>query len=356
MSSLARQQARALRALARRQTRANRPGRKKKSRPQLVLPGQLVFSDRVSLEHRFMLRPDRQMRELFFYLLGYFARMHGLRIHAVVLMSTHYHLLFTDVLGRRGDFFRDFHSMLTKAVQVYRGTESYVFDKSPTSQPECVTEQAGVEAMAYLITNPTEAGICEDPTKWPGLFTRVEDAGRRRVERFAKPAKLRREDGTYVSFLDAELWPDFVDLEQEPLCDALAVDPDVCVELVRREVAARIAVKREEQKTSGRGFVGVLHALHQRVTKQAASWWIPETLDGKIRPRVKAGRGQGPARARAIVRLFAFWDAHEDARKRILAGETDVVFPAGTFRWHRLFGFPRDEMQAGFFEMTSAFG
>jgi hypothetical protein len=60
---------------------------------------------------------------------------------------------------------------------------------------------------------------------------------RRRVERFAKPAKLRREDGTYVSFLDAELWPDFVDLEQEPLCDALAVDPDVCVELVRKEVA-----------------------------------------------------------------------------------------------------------------------
>jgi hypothetical protein len=100
----------------------------------------------------------------------------------------------------------------------------------------------------------------------------------------------------------------------------------------------------------------VLHALHQRVTKQAASWWVPETLDGKIRPRVKAGRGQGPARARAIVRLFAFWDAHEDARKRILAGETDVVFPAGTVRWHRLFGFPREEGKAKFFAMTSTFG
>jgi hypothetical protein len=46
----------------------------------------------------------------------------------------------------------------------------------------------------------------------------------------------------------------------------------------------------------------------------------------------------------------------EDARQRILAGETDVVFPAGTFRWHRLFGFPRDEMQAAFFAMNSAFG
>jgi hypothetical protein len=121
-------------------------------------------------------------------------------------------------------------------------------------------------------------------------------------------------------------------------------------------VAARIAAKRDEQKKSGRGFVGVLHALHQRVTKKAASWWLPKTLDGKIRPRIKAGRRQGEARVKGILRLFGFWDAHEDARERILAGQTDVVFPAGTFRWHRLLGFPRDEMQADFFEMTAAFG
>ncbi|MCA9611760.1 MAG: hypothetical protein KC586_03270, partial [Myxococcales bacterium] len=75
-----------------------------------MIPGQLIAADRVSLEHRFMLRPDPQMRELFFFLLGFFARVHGLRIYAVALMSTHYHLLFTDVHGRRGDFFRDFHS------------------------------------------------------------------------------------------------------------------------------------------------------------------------------------------------------------------------------------------------------
>ena len=40
-------------------------------------------------------------------------------------------------------------------------------------------------------------------------------------------------------------------------------------------------------------------------------------------------------------------------RRRILAGELDVVFPAGTFRWHRLFGFPREEMEAAFFESAA---
>jgi hypothetical protein len=73
------------------------------SRPQYVVRGQVILADRVSLEHRFLLRPDRQMRELFFYLLQFYAGVHGIRIHAVVLMSTHYHLLFTDVRGVRGD-------------------------------------------------------------------------------------------------------------------------------------------------------------------------------------------------------------------------------------------------------------
>src|SRR5690606_18730595 len=114
----------------------------------------------------------------------------------------------SDVRGVRGDFFQDFHSLLTKVVQVYRGTKRYLFDKNPTSQVDLVTQKACVESMAYLLCNPTDAGICEDPTEWPGLFTRVEDAGRRRVERFWKPKKIRREDGTYVRFLDEDTWPD----------------------------------------------------------------------------------------------------------------------------------------------------
>jgi hypothetical protein len=322
------------------------------SRPQYVVRGQVILADRVSLEHRFLLRPDRQMRAIFFYLLQVYAGVYGIRIHAVVLMSTHYHLLFTDVRGVRGDFFQAFHAMLAKAVQVYRGTKSVLFDKRPTSQPDNVTAKACVEAMAYIICNPTAAGIVEDPTQWPGLFTRVEDAGRRRVQRFEAPRWIRREDGTQVPFL-GHWWPDFVELVQEPLCEAIDMDPDACVAEVRKCVEARIAEKRAEQAKKGWRFVGVMHAMHQRVTRNAASWYTPPVLEGKIAPRVKAGTGEGVARAKALWRLFAFWEGHADARRRILAGELGVVFPPGTFRWHRLFGFPREEMEAAFFESAS---
>lgn len=319
------------------------------SRPQFVLRGQMILADRVSLERRFLLRPDRQMRALFFYLLQFYASVHGIRIHAVVLMSTHYHLLFSDVRGTRGDFFQDFHAMLAKAVQMYRGTKGVLFDKRPTSQVDNVTVRACVEAMAYVVCNPTEAGIVEDPTEWPGLFTRVEDAGQRRVERFEAPRRIRREDGTLVPFL-GHWWPDSVELVQEPLCEAIDMSPGACVAELRREVEARIAEKRAAQAKEGGRFVGVMHAMHQRVTKHAASWYTPPCLERKIAPRVKAGAGEGVARTKALRRLLAFWEAHAEARRRILAGELGVVFPAGTFGWHRVFGFPREEMETGFFQ------
>lgn len=319
-----------------------------------MVRGQVILADRVSLEHRFLLRPDRQMRSLFFYLLQFYASRYGIRIHAVVLMSTHYHLLFTDVRGVRGEFFQSFHAMLAKAVRACRGIKSVLFDKRPTSQVDNVTPKACLEAMAYVICNPTEAGIVKDPTQWPGLFTRVEDAGSRRVERFEAPRWIRRDDGTRVPFL-GHWWPDFVELVQEPLCDAIDMDPSACVTKVREYVEARIATKRDEQAKKGWRFVGVLRAMHQRVTKNAASWYTPPVLEGKIAPRVKAGMGEGVARAKALRRLFAFWEAHADARRRVVAGELDVVFPAGTFRWHRLFGFAREEMEAAFFE-SAAFG
>jgi len=108
---------------------------------------------------------------------------------------------------------------------------------------------------------------------------------------------------------------------------------------VRKRVDALIAEKRADQAKKGQRFVGVMHAMHQRVTKNAASWYTPPCLEGKIAPRVKAGTGEGVARAKAL------W--------RILAGELGVGFPAGTFRWHRLFGFPREEMEAAFFESAA---
>ena len=53
------------------------------SRPQLVLRGQVILADRVSLERRF-LRPDPLKRELFSYLLQFYANVYGIRIHTVV--------------------------------------------------------------------------------------------------------------------------------------------------------------------------------------------------------------------------------------------------------------------------------
>jgi len=74
------------------------------------------------------------------------------------------------------------------------------------------------------------------------------------------------------------------------------------------------------------------------------------------RPRLEAGRGERHALVQGILRNAGFFEGHGDCVARIRRSEQGVVFPAGTYRWHRVFGFPRVEATAAFYAMTNAFG
>ena len=111
-------------------TSTRRPRGTRLSRPNYVVPGQTIFGDRRCLDRRFSLRPDAQMRRLFLYLIAVYAERHGILMHFLTLLSTHYHTIFTDAFGNRGDFYRDLHAILGKSTQVYRGMSSPLTDKT----------------------------------------------------------------------------------------------------------------------------------------------------------------------------------------------------------------------------------
>lgn len=307
------------------------------TQPNYVVPGQVIACMRRTLERRFYLRPDRQMVQLFKYLLALYAQRYGIVIHAGSLMSTHYHLVFTDTLGRRGDFFRDFHHALTCCVQVYRGLDTYVVDKEPTSQPDVVTCTGIVEAVAYAIANPTLAGIVEDPSTWPGTLCQVAELGTK-SETVHRPGTFRRESGHHVRYFDVKSgrWPPTVELRFEPVAAMEAEGTDL--ETYRRDVAKEVArlvhEKREENARENRRFTRLAKALRVRVERCSTT----EEPRRRLRPRVKAGRGQDAARIAALARNARFQQRHEEARLRTLVGE-EAIFPRGTYRWAHTFGF-----------------
>lgn len=69
------------------------------SLPRCVLAGTTYLVTRRCIGRRFLLRPDRALNELFVYCLGLAAQEHGVRLHALCVMSNHYHLVLTHVRG-----------------------------------------------------------------------------------------------------------------------------------------------------------------------------------------------------------------------------------------------------------------
>ncbi|MBX3246869.1 MAG: hypothetical protein KF901_06790 [Myxococcales bacterium] len=308
------------------------------SRAQRVVPGQVIFASRMTLHRRFVLRPDPQTVHLFKYLLALYAAKYGIKLHACSIMSTHYHLLFTDVLGNRAEFFRDFHAALTRCLQLYRGLgRSYVFDKRQTNQVDVVTPSGIIEAAAYTLANPTEAGITPCPDEWPGNLCKSHDLATGKLEHVRRPDSFRTEDGQRVRYFDltGDTWPEQVALRFEPVpaLEEDGIDAYDYEQLVNEELNALVEKKRAEVG-SDRGFGRVAQALRKSIHHVASQ----ELPFGEHVPYVKAGRGQTAARNVALEVLRDFWARHAEAVAAAKAGKK-VLFPPGTYRWAKVFGF-----------------
>ena len=327
---------------AKRQKRASsgQPKKKKRrSKAEPVLPGQLVFAEARIQDGRHWLRPDAVVVLLVKFLLAVYATKYGMKLHGLVLMSTHYHLLFTDVRGQRSAFFRDFHAMLGKLLQVVRGSSKRAWTKDGLSKVEVVSREGAIESYGYMLANPVAAHLVAEPRQWPGLLSAVAHVARRVRETLALPDRIRCDDGRLVRWFDPARWPCEAELVFEPLAERLGMDPDDCVQAVQAHLDALVADAHQElAKTKGR-WLGVHRALRVPVHREAG----PPPGREELNPRVKAGRGQRDLRELALARRRDHQAGMARALEAVRAGETGVVFPAGTDRWHHVFGFPRQD-------------
>ena len=79
--------------------------------PNKVEKGDIVLATIRCSQRKFRLAPsDPEIAQIIAYCLAHYANHYGITLHAVVVMSTHIHLLFTDNDANRGDFLRDFHA------------------------------------------------------------------------------------------------------------------------------------------------------------------------------------------------------------------------------------------------------
>ena len=283
-----------------------------------------VLVTRRTLRRTHLLRPEQRVNELFCYLLAVIAKRHGVVVHAAVLMSTHEHMVVTDVNGCLPRFLAELHRMLALCIKVLRKWEGEVWDGGKTSVVELRTPEAVIEKLAYVAANPVAAGLVRRASDWPGITTVPDDLGKARMRATRPPFVLDPEN---------PIWPGEATLELV-MPPRLRMSDDEVRSAVAAELAELEALAGDEVRAKGWTVLGAARLRKLSPFQRAKSW---ESLRA-LNPTFAVGRHQRQAFIAAVAVVRAFRRAYQQALSRWRARVWGVVFPRETWLMRILHG------------------
>jgi REP element-mobilizing transposase RayT len=293
------------------------------SHPREIVPGATYLITRRTLRRHLLFRPDAAIRQLLVYALAVSASRFGLQVHAFCAMSTHLHLVVTDVQGVLPRFLHFFHRIVALGTKVLRMWEGPVWDHEATSVVRLLTPGAVVQKIAYVLANPVAAGLVRHASEWPGAKVIVGDIGRGEL-RAIRPS-------VYLDPSNPQ-WPEEARL---PIALPPTVDPEGAARFlveVSAEIKSLEAHAHEEMHRQGHRFLDAAAVCAISPHERATSF---EALRDR-NPTFAVGRDQGGAVRAAAGAVSAFRRTYRAALERWCAGVRETVFPAGTW-WMKAF-------------------
>ena len=287
--------------------------------PRPVYPGSACMLTRRCTQRQFLLRPDRETNNAFIYCLAVAAHRHGVTVMNFVQMSNHLHDAIYDRFGNAPAFYEHFHKLLARCVNALRGRWENFFATEQTSVVRFETQDALIEKLAYVATNPVNDDLVERVEDWPG-------ANGYRALLDGTPLRATRPNHFFAK--DGDM-PEEVTLE-------LTIPPELgdraCIlAAVEARVAAIEAEHARKRATTGKTVLGRYAILRQSWRDSPTS---REPRRG-LRPTIAARNLW--ARLEAIQRKREFVSAYRNAR-RALIDRKPIPFPFGTYRLRHLVG------------------
>jgi REP element-mobilizing transposase RayT len=293
------------------------------SQPRQILPQVTYLITRRTIFRHMLLRPDERMTQILLYLLAVFARRDNMQVHAFCAMSTHIHLVVTDLEGNLPRFLHSFNRVVALCTKALRHWPSVVWDKSPTSVVRLESRAAFVEKIAYVIANPVAARLVRFAHQWPGATVFAGESG---------TLEIRADRPEIYLDPNSPNWPEQAIL---PVVLPPGIEPDEAPAF-HRQVAAEIARIEQhaqaEMRQQRRSFPNARDLCTVAPQKRATS--AEPAVERN--PTFAPGRNQVEVGRRAASALKTFRWLYRRALERWRDRERDVVFPAGTW-WMRVF-------------------
>jgi putative transposase len=286
-------------------------------------------------QRTFFLRPDKITQAIFAYCLAEAAQRFSIELIAWTLMSNHYHAIVHDVKGNLPKFIEHLHRLVAKVMNHRWDRTENLWSSTETSIVYLATREDILRKVIYVLTNPVAADLVERVTDWQGVSSSLDylDGTKRTLHArpegyFSKTKSVMPEEVG----LQVKLPPIITDHET----------PAGWAERVRagvgeRENGLRVARMQERRKVRGwdavvrtSPFASPTNPPHARTSPKRGGDFVRAQLRPAIASEEKL------ARIEQIRRLQHFRACHEEARRKFIAGDTTVEFPAGTYKMRLL--------------------
>ena len=290
------------------------------SRPR----SRVIETSQTTLQNRRLLRADPEFNRRVVGLLSRALELYPVRLHAVVVMGSHYHVLAThedpEVMA---GFHCHFNTNLSKEVGRTYGWQGTVFPNRYRSVELSGEPEIERERLKYLLSNGVKEGLVASPLDWPGVSSaKALCSGRPLrgvwVDRAAYwQARQRGESVSPADFTN----------ERTVCLEPLPSMAHLSSEAYRAQVRELV----EEVEAEGR-------ALHRRRGTSPAGVAAILAQDPEFRPREVEKRPcpwfhvLDPELRRALyVALSLVVAEYREAAERLAAGDRLVRFPLHTF-------------------------
>ena len=293
----------------------------------------MIESSQTTFQNRRLLRAGVDFNDKVVGLLARAQELYPVRLHGIVVMGSHYHVLAThDDPEVMAGFHCHFNANLSKQVGRSYGWSETVFPNRYHAIELSDEPEVEVARLRYLLANGVKEGLVASPLDWPGVscaksLMTGEPLRGRWVDRTAFwQAKNRGEEVTLDDFTyEREVWleplPSLAHLSKQDYCRFV----QDLVDEIEREARAM-------HRAAGTRPLGVAAILAQdpefrprEVEKSPCPWF--HVLDPELR--------------RALYTAMSLIVAdYRVAAERLKAGERRVRFPLHTFA--PTFGFVRD--------------
>jgi len=282
--------------------------------PREILPGWTHLTTRRCLERRYLIRPDPPVTQAILYAYGYATSNFDVDLHAFMAMSNHHHQAATDRGGVLPDFMHCVDLLIAKFVNAYRGRWECLWTPGSYSDVHLETPEDVLAKIGYIQANPVRAGLVSHAKDWTG----ASSVG----WRFGETRIIERPPGFFDPY---GAMPEKVKLT---LVRPPGFDGQTNAELDRL-VAERLREReielRQERRAKGPWFLGMPDVMRCDPNDS------PRTREPRrvMNPRIAAR--DVAVRVAAIAARQDFQAEYRESRRVRLAGNHDVLFPAGTW-------------------------